>query len=60
MVGSWVVVGGWVSDVLCCTAVLRTYSNCCTAEVQGGWVDRFVGVPMGSWVDGWVRRFVFG
>ena len=28
----------------------RTAYCCCTAVVRGGWVDRFVGVSMGSWV----------
>ena len=45
-------VRGWLDAFVLLRAVLY---NCCTtycyycAVVQGGWVDRFVGVPMGSW-----------
>ena len=47
MLGSWVVdVFFLLRAVLC---YYRTAYCCCTAVVRGGWVDRFVGVSMGSW-----------
>ena len=42
----------WIFFVLLCAVLYyrcTTYC-CCTAVVRGGWVDRFVGVSMGSWV----------